>query len=111
MRDHALFVGFAPVDNPRYAAATVLEHGGHGAHARRAEVARDVMTYLFDKRRAMTALARSSEQWGGDIRGRLARRADQWDAAQAARENDSGRAADRPDEGHDRRGAMIAPTA
>ncbi|HVC54522.1 MAG TPA: penicillin-binding protein 2 [Stellaceae bacterium] len=27
-RDHALFVGFAPVDAPRYAAAVVVEHGG-----------------------------------------------------------------------------------
>jgi penicillin-binding protein 2 len=28
-RDHALFVGFAPVDAPRYVAAAVVEHGGH----------------------------------------------------------------------------------
>jgi penicillin-binding protein 2 len=27
-RDHALFVGFAPVDAPRYVAAAVVEHGG-----------------------------------------------------------------------------------
>jgi penicillin-binding protein 2 len=27
-RDHALFVGFAPVDAPRYIAAAVVEHGG-----------------------------------------------------------------------------------
>ena len=27
-RDHALFVGFAPVDAPRYAAAVIVEHGG-----------------------------------------------------------------------------------
>ncbi len=30
-RDHALFVGFAPYDNPRYAAAVVVEHGGGGS--------------------------------------------------------------------------------
>jgi penicillin-binding protein 2 len=29
LRDHALFVSFGPYDNPRYAAAVVLEHGGH----------------------------------------------------------------------------------
>ncbi|MBL8546765.1 MAG: penicillin-binding protein 2 [Hyphomonadaceae bacterium] len=29
LRDHALFVSFAPYDNPRYAGAVVLEHGGH----------------------------------------------------------------------------------
>jgi penicillin-binding protein 2 len=29
LRDHALFVSFGPWDNPRYAAAVVMEHGGH----------------------------------------------------------------------------------
>jgi penicillin-binding protein 2 len=31
MRDHALFIAFAPVGQPRYAAAVVVEHGGGGA--------------------------------------------------------------------------------
>jgi penicillin-binding protein 2 len=32
-RDHALFVGFAPVGAPRYVCATVVEHGGvRGGH-------------------------------------------------------------------------------
>ena len=32
-RDHALFVGFAPVSAPRYVCATVVEHGGvRGGH-------------------------------------------------------------------------------
>lgn len=30
-RDHALFVGFAPVHNPRFACAVVVEHGGGGS--------------------------------------------------------------------------------
>jgi len=30
-RDHALFVGYAPVHAPRYAAAVVVEHGGGGS--------------------------------------------------------------------------------
>ena len=41
-RDHALFVGFAPVDNPRYAIAVVVEHGGSGAHIA-VPIARDIM--------------------------------------------------------------------
>jgi len=41
-RHHALFVGFAPVDNPKYACAVVVEHGGGGASAA-APVARDVL--------------------------------------------------------------------
>ena len=32
-RTHALFTGFAPVGNPRYAVGVVVEHGGHGASA------------------------------------------------------------------------------
>jgi penicillin-binding protein 2 len=32
-RDHALFVGYAPIDNPRYACAVIVEHGNHGADA------------------------------------------------------------------------------
>lgn len=31
-RDHALFVGYGPVENPRYACAVIVEHGGSGAH-------------------------------------------------------------------------------
>ena len=41
-RDHALFVGFAPYDNPRYAAAVVVEHGGGGSRAA-APIARDIL--------------------------------------------------------------------
>ncbi|MEN8197720.1 MAG: penicillin-binding transpeptidase domain-containing protein, partial [Pseudomonadota bacterium] len=41
-RDHSLFIGFAPVDNPRYAVAVVVEHGGSGSKAA-APAARDIM--------------------------------------------------------------------
>ncbi len=41
-RHHALFVGFAPVDNPKYACCVAIEHGGGGASAA-APVARDVL--------------------------------------------------------------------
>jgi penicillin-binding protein 2 len=30
-RDHALFVGYAPVSAPRYAVSVVVEHGGSGS--------------------------------------------------------------------------------
>lgn len=40
-RDHALFVDFAPVENPRYAVAVVVEHGGGGSRAA-APIARDI---------------------------------------------------------------------
>jgi penicillin-binding protein 2 len=32
-RDHALWVNFAPYDNPRYAVSVVVEHGGGGSAA------------------------------------------------------------------------------
>ncbi|MBI1273696.1 MAG: penicillin-binding protein 2 [Alphaproteobacteria bacterium] len=41
-RDHALFVAFAPVENPRYAVAVVVEHGGSGSGAA-APIARDIL--------------------------------------------------------------------
>jgi penicillin-binding protein 2 len=41
-RDHALFVGFAPYDAPRYAVAVVVEHGGGGSTAA-APIARDII--------------------------------------------------------------------
>jgi penicillin-binding protein 2 len=41
-RDHALFVGFAPVGAPRYVCAAVVEHGGGGS-AVAAPICRDVL--------------------------------------------------------------------
>lgn len=41
-RNHALFVSFGPTDNPRYALAVVIEHGGGGASTA-APVARAIM--------------------------------------------------------------------
>ena len=41
-RDHALFVGFAPYENPRYAVSVVVEHGGGGSTAA-APIARDII--------------------------------------------------------------------
>ncbi len=41
-RDHALFVGFAPVHEPRYAVSVVVEHGGGGSSVA-APIARDIL--------------------------------------------------------------------
>jgi penicillin-binding protein 2 len=41
-RDHALFVGYAPVDDPRFAVAVVIEHGGGGSSVA-APIARDIL--------------------------------------------------------------------
>ena len=41
-RDHALFVGYAPIDSPRYAISIVVEHGGGGSKTA-APIARDIL--------------------------------------------------------------------
>lgn len=46
-RDHALFVGFAPFDAPRYAVSVVVEHGGGGSTAA-APIARDLMLFALN---------------------------------------------------------------
>lgn len=45
-RDHALFISFAPVDNPRIAVAVIAENGGGGSRTA-APIARKVMDYYL----------------------------------------------------------------
>ena len=69
-RDHGLIIFFAPFDNPRYAGAVVIEHGGGSGSAY--PIARDVMTFLFDPAKGMEALHALEKQWGGNAQERLA---------------------------------------
>ena len=41
-RHHALFVGYAPLSNPRYVCSVVVEHGGGGS-AVAAPIAKDLL--------------------------------------------------------------------
>jgi penicillin-binding protein 2 len=50
-RDHALFIAFAPVVNPRYAISVIVEHGGGGSKAA-APIAKDVMTLVAQRKPA-----------------------------------------------------------
>ncbi|MEX2453220.1 MAG: penicillin-binding protein 2 [Rhodospirillaceae bacterium] len=50
-RDHALFVGYAPVHRPRFAAAVIVEHGGGGSTVA-APIARDLL--LETQKRALS---------------------------------------------------------
>ena len=43
LRDHSIFVGFAPYDKPRFAIGTIVEHGGSGSK-RAANITRAVMS-------------------------------------------------------------------
>jgi penicillin-binding protein 2 len=83
LRDHALFIAFAPADKPRYAIGCIIEHGGFGASAA-APIVRDSMTYLFDKEKAWQALAPLEEQWGGTLAERNARQLAAFKAASPA---------------------------
>ena len=46
LRDHALFVAYAPTDRPRYACAVVVEHGGSGSSVA-APFARDILAHAL----------------------------------------------------------------
>ncbi len=47
LQDHALFIAFAPAENPQIAVAVIAEHGGHGGSAA-APIAKQVMdAYLL----------------------------------------------------------------
>lgn len=50
LKDHALFVAFAPLEDPEIAIAVIVEHGGHGGSVA-APVAKKIMDrYLLERR-------------------------------------------------------------
>ncbi|MCW9013703.1 MAG: penicillin-binding protein 2 [Gammaproteobacteria bacterium] len=51
LRDHALFVGFAPQDKPQIAVAVIAENGGHGSSVA-APIARKVIDAWMEKEKA-----------------------------------------------------------
>ena len=44
-KDHALFVGYMPSNNPKYAISIVIEHGGSGAGVA-APIAKKVFEFI-----------------------------------------------------------------
>lgn len=52
-RDHALFIAYAPADNPKIAIAVLVENGGHGGGTA-APIARAVMDYYLTGKRPGT---------------------------------------------------------
>jgi len=53
LRDHALFIAFAPADQPKIALAVLVENGGFGAQAA-APIARQVLDYYILGKRPKT---------------------------------------------------------
>ena len=47
-RDHALFIAFAPYDNPKYAISVLVEHGGSGSSAA-APIAKKVIKKVIER--------------------------------------------------------------
>ncbi len=68
-RDHGHFICFAPVEAPRYACSVVVEHGGGSPSAY--PIARDILTYIFDKQKGMDILTELEKGWGGTPKERL----------------------------------------
>jgi penicillin-binding protein 2 len=52
LRDHALFIGYAPVNNPKYAIVCMIEHGATPPHPH-VQMARDIL--LFAQKRDVLA--------------------------------------------------------
>ncbi|MBB6124370.1 penicillin-binding protein 2 [Sphingobium subterraneum] len=74
-RDHALFEGFAPYDNPRYAIGTIIEHGGHLNRIEDAPmISGDVLSYLYDPAGALERLTKYEAGWGGTPQQRMEKR-------------------------------------
>ena len=48
-KDHALFVGYMPSENPKFAISIVVEHGGSGASTA-APIANKIFNYLYSKK-------------------------------------------------------------
>ena len=64
-RDHALWVNYAPADNPRYAVSVIVEHGGGGSTAA-APIGRDItLQALYDGEPPLSA-------YPSNVHGRIA---------------------------------------
>jgi penicillin-binding protein 2 len=68
-RDHALFVAYAPIKEPRYAVSVLVEHGGSGSAAA-APVARDIVLELERREQQLAAGEWPSRVALNDYRGR-----------------------------------------
>jgi penicillin-binding protein 2 len=65
-RDHALFIAYAPAENPRIALAVIVENGGHGGSAA-GPIARQVMDYYLLGKEPPKPIEETDID-GGDVR-------------------------------------------
>jgi penicillin-binding protein 2 len=64
-RDHALFIAYAPADNPKIALSVLVENGGHGG-ATAAPIARLVMDYFLLGTLPEESEAKTADQAGDE---------------------------------------------
>lgn len=67
LRDHALFVGFAPADDPKLAVAIIVENGGGGS-SNAAPVARALFDAWLEEFPAAEQAAAISQRAAGEVR-------------------------------------------
>lgn len=79
-RDHALFVAFAPYDNPEIALAVVVEHGEHGGSAA-APIAGRILRAWFDGKKPAKKVLEKPKAVQGDEDGEEAPQSPQEDGA------------------------------
>ena len=48
LKDHSLFIGYAPYDNPQVSIAVIIENGGHGSTVA-APIAKKMIDFYFEK--------------------------------------------------------------
>ena len=60
-RDHALFIAFAPAEDPKLAMAILVENGGHGGSTA-APIARAVFDFFLLKKKVKPELNAEDEQ-------------------------------------------------
>lgn len=64
LRDHSLFIAFAPLESPKIALAVVVENGGFGSRAA-APIARTVLDYYLLGKRPETQVQAKADKDGG----------------------------------------------
>ena len=60
-RDHALFVAFAPVKDPRYAISVLVEHGGSGSSSA-APIAKKVIKKVLERHELRSKISKYGER-------------------------------------------------
>jgi len=51
-RDHGLFIGYGPTENPIYSISVIIEHGGSGSGSA-APIASKIMKYIFENKMSL----------------------------------------------------------